>query len=146
MPRVWLDYCKFLIDQKLITKTRHTFDKCLKSLPVTQHEVIWDMYIGWVETLPLYQTAIVVYKRYLKLNPDGREYFIDYLISIRKYDEAILNIIQLLNDDLFHSKKGKSKFDMWILLCEIISKHPEKVNNIDCESIIRYGLNKYIVR
>ena len=143
MPRIWIDYCEFLISQRLITKTRHTFDNALKSLPVTQHDLIWPIYIKWVESLPHPNTAIAVYKRYLKLNEDAREDYIDYLISIKIYDEAILNIIKVLNDDLFHSKKGKSKFDLWILLCDIISNYPEKVKNLDCENIIRYGLNKY---
>jgi len=143
MPRIWIDYCEFLISQKLITKTRHTFDKSLMSLPVTQHELIWPIYIQWVETLPNSSTAISVYKRYLRLNEDARENFIDYLISVKLFDEAILNIIVVLNDDLFYSKKGKSKFELWITLCEIISNFPEKVKNLDCENIIRYGLNKY---
>jgi pre-mRNA-splicing factor SYF1 len=130
MPRIWLDYCQFLIDQKLISKTRHVFDNTLKSLPVTQHDKVWDLYIRWAESLPLSQTAIVVYKRYLKLNPDAREDFINYLISIKKLDEAIFNLIEVLNDTQFHSKKGKSKFELWLLLCEIISKYPDKVVSI----------------
>jgi pre-mRNA-splicing factor SYF1 len=127
MPRIWIDYCQFLIDQKLITKTRHCFDLALKSLPVTQHDKIWEIYIKWAESLPLSQTAILIYKRYLRLNPDAREDFINYLISIKKFDEAMTNIIDILNDTLFHSKKGKSKFELWLLLCEIISKYPDKV-------------------
>ena len=127
MPRIWIDYCTFLIDQRLITKTRHCFDNALKSLPVTQHDKLWELYIKWAESLPLSQTAILVYKRYLRLNPDGREDFINYLISIKKFDEAMLNIIEVLNDNLFHSKKGKSKFELWLLLCEIISKYQDKV-------------------
>ncbi len=140
---MWIDYCEFLISQKLVSKTRHMFDRSLISLPVTQHELIWPIYIKWVETLPNHYTAMMVYKRYLRLNEDAREDLIDYLISVKIYDEAILNIIMVLNDDLFHSKKGRSKYDLWILLCEIISNYPDKVKHLDCENIIRYGLNKY---
>jgi hypothetical protein len=42
----------------------------------------------------------------------------------------MLNIISLLDDELFHSKKGKSKFDYWIMLCEIITKQTDKVKEI----------------
>lgn len=143
MPRIWLDYCQFLIEQRLITQTRKTFDRALMSLPVTQHEKIWDVYIDWVTNLPITQTAICVYKRYLKFNPDAREDFVYFLLSNGRHKDAMLNIISLLDDDLFHSRKGKSKFDYWIMLCEIITKQTDKVKEFDCESIIRHGLNKY---
>lgn len=32
MPRVWMDYLDFLIGQKLVTKTRRTFDRCATPL------------------------------------------------------------------------------------------------------------------
>ena len=143
MPRIWIEYCRFLMDQKLITKTRHIFDRALMSLPVTQHEKIWEIYLDWVISLPTSQTAICVYNRYIKLNPDIREDFIEYLIDIKRFDEVVINTIELLDDDLFYSKKNKSKFDYWMLICDIISKYPEKVNHLDCENIIRNGLNKY---
>jgi pre-mRNA-splicing factor SYF1 len=143
MPRIWIDYCQFLIEQRLITKTREVFDKALQSLPVTQHDKIWPIYIDWVTSLPLIQTALKVYKRYLKLNPDAREDFVLYLISNEQYEEAVRNLIILLDDDLFHSKKGKTKFDYWIILCNLIANYPDNMKHLDCESIIRHGLNKY---
>lgn len=143
MPRMWLDYARFLMDQKKIIKTRHIFDRALMSLPVTQHEKIWEVYLGWVITLPSTQTAICVYNRYVKLNPDIREDFIEYLIDIKRFDEVVKHTIALLDDDLFYSKKNKTKFDYWMLICDIISKYPEKVKHLDCENIIRHGLNKY---
>ena len=143
MPRIWLDYSRFLIEQQKITKTRHIFDRALMSLPVTQHEKIWEIYLDWVITLPSSQTAICVYNRYIKLNPDIREDFIEYLIDIKRYDEVVIHTITLLDDDLFYSKKNKTKFDYWMLICDIISKYPDKVKHLDCESIIRHGLNKY---
>ncbi|ELT97979.1 hypothetical protein CAPTEDRAFT_127463, partial [Capitella teleta] len=33
MPRIWMDYCQFLTDQCLITRTRRTFDRALRALP-----------------------------------------------------------------------------------------------------------------
>lgn len=143
MPRIWLDFSNFLIEQKLITRTRHVFDRALMSLPVTQHDKIWENYLDWVVTLPSAQTAICVYNRYIKLNPDIREDFIEYLIDIKRYDEVVTNTIQLLDDELFFSKKNKSKFDYWMLICDIISRYPDKVKHLDCENIIRHGLTKY---
>jgi pre-mRNA-splicing factor SYF1 len=143
MPRIWLDYARFLIEQRKITKTRHIFDRALMSLPVTQHEKIWEIYLDWVITLPSTQTAICVYNRYVKINPDIREDLIEYLIDIKRFDEVVIHTITLLDDDLFFSRKNKTKFDYWMLICDIISKYPDKVKHLDCESIIRHGLNKY---
>ena len=33
MPRVWIDYCKFLQIQRKVTKTRHTYDRALRCRP-----------------------------------------------------------------------------------------------------------------
>ena len=45
MPRIWMMYCEFLTWQRYITRTRKTFDRALKALPITQHDRIWPLYI-----------------------------------------------------------------------------------------------------
>lgn len=45
MPRVWLDYLQLLMDQRLVTRTRRTFDRALGSLPITQHDRVWALYL-----------------------------------------------------------------------------------------------------
>jgi len=51
MPRIWLDYAKFLGKQKLITRTRRVYDRALQVLPVTQHQLIWTPYIEWATSI-----------------------------------------------------------------------------------------------
>ncbi|KAE8659730.1 putative ribonuclease H protein [Hibiscus syriacus] len=48
MPRIWVMYLLTLTGQKLISKTRRTFDRALCALPVTQHDRIWEPYL-WQE-------------------------------------------------------------------------------------------------
>ena len=48
MPRIWMDYCQFLVGQEKITYTRHTFDRALRALPLTQHRRIWPLYIKFI--------------------------------------------------------------------------------------------------
>jgi pre-mRNA-splicing factor SYF1 len=67
MPRIWLDYADYLQKQGLVTKTRRTFDRALRSLPVTQHDRIWDAYLKFAETCGVVETAVRVYRRYLKV-------------------------------------------------------------------------------
>ena len=67
MPRIWLDYCQFLMDQSKITRTRQTFDRALRALPITQHHRIWPLYLKFVRMYDLHETAVRVYRRYLKV-------------------------------------------------------------------------------
>ena len=45
MPRVWLDYLQHLMQQFLVTQTRRAFDRALCSLPITQHDRVWQLYL-----------------------------------------------------------------------------------------------------
>ncbi|CAF4601298.1 unnamed protein product, partial [Rotaria magnacalcarata] len=59
---------------------RRVFDRAIRALPVTQHTRIWPLYIKFVTTYPeIPDTAMRVYKRYLKLQPECVEEYIDYL-------------------------------------------------------------------
>ena len=67
MPRIWLDYCQFLMDQYKITRTRRTFDRALRALPLTQHKRIWPLYLKFIRSHDLPETAVRVYRRFLKV-------------------------------------------------------------------------------
>lgn len=85
MPRIWLDYLQLLLDQRRISRTRHTFDRALCSLPVTQHDRIWELYVRFVrqDAVPV-ETALRVYRRYLKFDPTQAEDFINFLQEVRR--------------------------------------------------------------
>uniref|UniRef100_A0A8C3C600 Suppressor of forked domain-containing protein n=1 Tax=Cairina moschata TaxID=8855 RepID=A0A8C3C600_CAIMO len=72
MPRIWLDYCQFLVGQGRITRTRRTFDRALRALPITQHHRLWPLYLRFVRLYPLPETAVRVYRRYLKVRGGAR--------------------------------------------------------------------------
>ncbi|XP_050403094.1 pre-mRNA-splicing factor SYF1 [Patella vulgata] len=143
MPRIWLDYCQLLIDQGKITRTRRTFDRALRSLPVTQHNRIWPLYLKFVRMYDLKETAVRVYRRHLKLQKETGEEYIEYLKSIGWLDEAAIRLADLINDETFVSKEGKSKHQLWNELCELIAKNPDKVTSLKIEPIIRQGLKRY---
>lgn len=145
MPRIWLEYLEFLVRQHLITRSRRTFDKALMALPVTQHERVWVLYLQFIGQpgIPV-DTAMRVYRRYLKLEPSHAEEYIAYLKSNGKWAEAAVRLADILNDTAFTSLEGKSRHDLWLELCEIITKHPEEVGNfLKVEAIIKSGIQKY---
>jgi pre-mRNA-splicing factor SYF1 len=131
------------MDQKKVTKTRRTFDRALQALPLTQHNRIWPLYIQFVRSHNLPETAIRVYRRHLKLIPENTEEYVEYLISIDRLDEAAVKMADIVNDDKFVSREGKSKHQLWQELCLLISKNPEKVTSVKVDPIIRGGLRRF---
>eukprot|EP01100_Stratorugosa_tubuloviscum_P001620 TRINITY_DN1366_c0_g5_i1.p1 TRINITY_DN1366_c0_g5~~TRINITY_DN1366_c0_g5_i1.p1 ORF type:complete len:900 (-),score=376.69 TRINITY_DN1366_c0_g5_i1:36-2699(-) len=145
MPRIWLEYSSFLIKQKKITQTRRTFDRALQSLPLLQHDRIWKSYLNFVREVNIPEVVIRVYRRYLKYDTIHIEDYIEYLIEKGFLEEASKCLVRIVNDEHFTSQKGKSRHQLWMQLCDIISKNPKEIDqSIDVESIIRNGFQIFI--
>lgn len=110
MPRIWIDYCQFLVEQCRITATRRAFDRALRALPITQHRRIWPLYLKFVRLHNIPETAVRVYRRHLKLSPENTEEYIDYLKSVGRLDEAAIKLAFIVNKDDFVSREGKSNY------------------------------------
>ncbi|XP_022667521.1 pre-mRNA-splicing factor SYF1-like isoform X2 [Varroa destructor] len=145
MPRIWLMYCEFLHRRRFVTRLRHTFDRALRALPITQHDRIWPDYLAFVEYHDIPETGVRVYRRFLKLSPESREKAVDYFISIERLGEAAQLLVDMVNDPEFTSARGKPKHQLWMELCELISKNPDQMeeSNLRVDAIIRGGIKKY---
>eukprot|EP00397_Hematodinium_sp_SG-2012_P009482 GEMP01009569.1.p1 GENE.GEMP01009569.1~~GEMP01009569.1.p1 ORF type:complete len:869 (+),score=177.26 GEMP01009569.1:122-2728(+) len=152
MPRLWLDYLELLMKEKKITTTRRTIDAALKALPITQHHRIWDLAIQWLaketqggagEAFIPEETALCLFRRYLMLQPDHVETYIAYLLSRKRYDESAIRMTEIVNDDDFVSIEGKTSHQLWMDLCDVISRHPSEIKSVKIEPIIRNGLMKF---
>lgn len=144
MPRIWLDYLDFLVRQGFVTKTRRTFDECLRALPITQHHRVWPAYLAFVRSAAVpEETALRVYRRYLQLEPNDAEEYVDYLTSIGRMDEAADKLREVLNRAKYTSKQGKTKHQLWMELCKIVSQNPEDITSLRVEPIIRGGLRRF---
>ncbi|ENN78652.1 hypothetical protein YQE_04825, partial [Dendroctonus ponderosae] len=137
MPRIWMDYCTFLTDQNKITRTRKVFDRALRALPVTQHHRIWPLYLLFVKKHDIPETAVRVFRRYLKLFPENAEEYVEYVTGAGRLDEAAVVLAKVVNDENFVSQNGKSKHQLWNELCELISNNPGKVVSLNVDAIIR---------
>ena len=82
MPRIWIDYGEFLMRQEFVTRTRRTFDRALRALPVTQHVRIWEVYIRFLKRHDIVESAVRCFRRFVKLSPECIEDFINYLIKV----------------------------------------------------------------
>ncbi|XP_021815466.1 pre-mRNA-splicing factor SYF1 [Prunus avium] len=144
MPKIWTMYLQTLTEQKLVTRTRRTFDRALCALPVTQHDRIWDPYLKFVSQtgIPI-ETSLRVYRRYLKYDPTHIEDFIEFLINSSLWQEAAERLASVLNDDQFYSIKGKTKHRLWLELCDLLTKHATEVSGLNVDAIIRGGIRKF---
>ncbi|KAL3522152.1 hypothetical protein ACH5RR_014986 [Cinchona calisaya] len=144
MPRIWIMYLESLTNQKLVTKTRRTFDRALCALPVTQHDRIWDPYLVFVgqKGVPI-ETSLRVYRRYLMYDPSHIEDFIEFLLSSELWQEAAERLAGVLNDDQFYSIKGKTKHRLWLELCDLLTQHATDISGLNVDAIIRGGIRKF---
>lgn len=67
----------------------------------------------------------------------------DYLVASKQWDEAAQQLVLIVNEDNFKSRKGRLKHQFWMQLCDIISKHSDQVKSIKVDTIIRGGLTKF---
>lgn len=142
MPRIWTDYLEFLLRQSSVTKTRLAFDRALQSLPPSQHHRLWPLYLKFAEKAND-ETAVRVWKRYISFSPQDVEQYISRLIEKEYYNEAAENLVKILDDPNFVSPTGKSKYNLWSELADILVQHPDSTSKFPTDRILRSGIERY---
>lgn len=148
MPRIWEMYLEFLLCQPIITQTRRTFDRSLRALPITQHNRIWKFYKAFANSASG-MTAVKIWSRYMQIHPENAEDYIDVLIEMGQFTEAVKWYIQILNDPRFQSKKGKGHFQLWSDMVELIVSQATHIEtgpsqtDVDVNAIIRSGIERF---
>jgi len=136
-------YLTHLMKQCKIIRTRRTFDNALRALPLTQHDRIWKLYLNFAKSASG-QTAIRIWKRYMQIQPELREDFIDLLQDLNAYSEAAKQYIIILNDPTFLSRRGKSNYQIWSELADLLVSHPRDIDpDIPVERILRAGIERF---
>ena len=137
-------YLEVLTKLEQGTQIRSAFDKALQSLPITQHDAIWDIYLPWVKEYGVEETAVRVYRRYIMFDSSKREDYMNYLLEISQWEEGIRQLSICVNDDDFISPSGISKHQMWIKLCDLCASHPEEASrSIKVDAVIRSGITRF---
>ncbi|KAI0889594.1 TPR-like protein [Annulohypoxylon maeteangense] len=147
MPRIWELYLKFLLKQPLVTLTRRTFDRALRALPITQHNRIWALYRPFANSASGV-TAVKIWRRYMQVHPEDAEDFIELLIQVGLYTEAVKKYIDILNNPRFNSKQSKGHYELWSEMVDLLVEHANEVETghetgIDVERIIRSGIDRF---
>ncbi|KAI2463244.1 TPR-like protein [Annulohypoxylon bovei var. microspora] len=147
MPRIWELYLKFLLKQPLVTLTRRTFDRALRALPITQHNRIWALYRPFANSASG-MTAVKIWRRYMQVHPEDAEDFIELLVQVGLYTEAVKKYMDILNNPRFNSKQSKGHYELWSEMVDLLVEHANQVETghetgIDVERIIRSGIDRF---
>lgn len=89
------------------------------------------------------ETSLRVFRRYLLFDPSHIEDFINFLIASKRWQEAAERLAGVLNDNSFHSIKGKTRHQLWLELCDILTHHATEVSGLNVDAIIRGGIRRY---
>eukprot|EP00842_Homolaphlyctis_polyrhiza_P005685 jgi/Hompol1/6117/HPOL_000710-RA len=166
-PVIWLSYCTFLMHQpSRISLTRRTFDRALQALPSSQHKRIWDLYLQFAE-IAGGETCVRVWRRFLKIEPHQAERFVTVLLNLeppRIAEAASVLATIVMNPKFASPKSGKTSFQYWIELCDLVCDHPHEISQdslrndrlvsagdnvllaterLDVERIIRAGITRF---
>jgi pre-mRNA-splicing factor SYF1 len=147
MPAIWEMYLVFLLRQPLVTRTRRTFDRALRALPITQHNRIWRLYKSFANSAGG-PTAVKIWMRYIQVHPEDAEDYIELLIESGHYTDAVKRYIQLLDNPKFKSKNGKGHFQLWRDMIDLmVDKAPQirkdVSSGLDAGAIIRSGIERF---
>jgi pre-mRNA-splicing factor SYF1 len=137
-------YLDLMTHMCLGTIARQTFDRALQSLPITQHEPIWEQYLDWTKKFNLPETTIQIYRRYLQYDPSHREELVNYLEQISQYEEAAQQLSICINDESFVPLSGSTKHQLWMRLCDLCASHPVETSRaLKVDAVIRSGINRF---
>ena len=65
------------------------------------------------------------------------------MIRLERYDEAATRLIAIVNDTKFKSTRGKSNYQLWQQLLELLVEHCDCVQSVQVEPIIRSGIKRF---
>ncbi|KAF7158425.1 hypothetical protein CNMCM5623_003428 [Aspergillus felis] len=147
MPKIWEMYLSFLLQQPLVTQTRRTFDRALRALPITQHNRIWKLYKAFARSASG-QTAVKIWARYMQIHPENAEEYIELLVELGQYTEAVKRYMEILDNPRFQSKRGKSNFQLWTEMVDLLVSKAKQIQtgpqvSIDVDAILRSGIDRF---
>ncbi|ODV92359.1 hypothetical protein CANCADRAFT_30533 [Tortispora caseinolytica NRRL Y-17796] len=142
MPVLWLDYIAFLQLQPSLTQIRHTFDRALRSLPVSQHHLLWPSYLEFAETAGG-KTFASIWSRYVQFAPKKREILIEKLQQLELYTDAASNYRHILSDKYYKSHNGKSMYQLHAAFAALLVHHEIDLPNFSTPAFIRQSLHKF---
>ncbi|KAJ7632210.1 hypothetical protein FB45DRAFT_911819 [Roridomyces roridus] len=138
LPRLWLMYLSIFSHPRCppllsYSHARHTYDRALRTLPPSLHFRIWVRYLLWAESKGG-ATTVVVYRRYLAIDPSVTERFTTLLLSPansapRPLEAAklLLSLARKAANGEYTSPEGKSAYQLLGDWLDVVEKFSDEV-------------------
>lgn len=84
----------------------------------------------------------------MQIHPENAEEYIELLIQMREYTEAVKVYMSILDNPRFQSKEGKSNFHLWTEMVDLLVSKAKQVDagpqaGIDVDAILRSGIDRF---
>lgn len=84
----------------------------------------------------------------MQIHPEDSEDYITLLVELGQYTEAVKKYMDILNDPKFRSKHGKSNFQLWSEMVDLLVEKAQEVETgntagINAENIVRSGIDRF---
>lgn len=84
----------------------------------------------------------------MQIHPENAEEYIGLLIDMRQYTEAVKKYMDVLDDPRFQSKEGKSHFQLWTEMVDLLVSKAKQIGTgpqvgIDVDAILRSGIDRF---
>lgn len=84
----------------------------------------------------------------MQIHPEDSEDYITLLVELGQYTEAVKKYINILNNPKFRSKHGKSNFQLWSEMVDLLVEQAQEVETgdtagINAENIVRSGIDRF---
>jgi pre-mRNA-splicing factor SYF1 len=84
----------------------------------------------------------------MQIHPENAEEYIEILIEMGQYTEAVKVFMDILDNQRFQSKNGKSNFQLWTEMVDLLVSKAKKIETgpqvgIDVDAILRSGIERF---
>ena len=84
----------------------------------------------------------------MQIHPEDSEDFINLLVDLGHFSEAIQKYVDILNNPKFRSKKGKSNFQLWGEMLDLMVSHAKDIDvenlpDISVENVVRSAIERF---
>ena len=84
----------------------------------------------------------------MQVHPEDAEDFIELLVHVELYTEAVQKYIEILNNPRFNSKQSKGHYELWSEMVDLLVEHANQIETgfeagVDVDCIIRSGIDRF---
>jgi pre-mRNA-splicing factor SYF1 len=84
----------------------------------------------------------------MQIHPENAEDYVNLLVDMGQYSEAVKRYMEILDNPRFQSKEGKSNFQLWTEMVDLLVSKAKKIETgpqtgIDVDAILRSGIDRF---